>query len=177
LSHRPILPMSDEQLQIFRGISFKIQINIALTSTDRDGSVRMTTRCGLDVPRIKSQPGRDFPHQSRPYLGPTQPPVKWEQIYFPGSQAAGQLLWPTISSSPEVKEVKVQFYFHCSSVFSWSVLGWNFHLPYLLFTSSIPRYEWNIQIKINLSWDCTSWRDYTETHCSLTSKSKEWKVL
>ena len=37
----------------------------------RDSSVGISTRYGLDVPRIESRWGRDFPHPSRPALGPT----------------------------------------------------------------------------------------------------------
>ena len=43
----------------------------------RDSSVGIATRYGLDGPCIESQWGRDFPHTSRPALGPTQPPVQW----------------------------------------------------------------------------------------------------
>jgi hypothetical protein len=37
--------------------------------------VGIATGYGLDGPGIKCQWGRDFPHLSRPALGPTQPPV------------------------------------------------------------------------------------------------------
>jgi hypothetical protein len=40
-------------------------------------SVGIATGYGLDRPGIESRWGRDFPHLSRPVLGPTQPPVKW----------------------------------------------------------------------------------------------------
>ena len=59
---------------------------------DRDSVVCMVTRYGLDVPRIESQQGRGFPHPSIPYLGPNQPPVKWKQSHFLGSETAGEWL-------------------------------------------------------------------------------------
>jgi hypothetical protein len=39
--------------------------------------VGIVTSYGLDGPGIESRWGRDFSHQSRPALGPTQPPVQW----------------------------------------------------------------------------------------------------
>jgi hypothetical protein len=44
----------------------------------RDSSVGTATRYGLDGMGIESRwGGPDFPHLSRPVLGPTQSPIQW----------------------------------------------------------------------------------------------------
>jgi hypothetical protein len=44
---------------------------------DRDSSVGVKTRYGLDGPGIESWWGPDFPHPSRPAERPTQAPIQW----------------------------------------------------------------------------------------------------
>jgi len=39
--------------------------------------VGIATGYGLYGPGIESRWGRDYPHLSRPALGPTQPPIQW----------------------------------------------------------------------------------------------------
>ena len=42
-----------------------------------DSSVGIATCYGLDGPGIESRCGRDFPHPSRPAVGPTLSPIQW----------------------------------------------------------------------------------------------------
>jgi hypothetical protein len=53
-------------------------------SVVRDGVVGIATRYKLDDPGIDSRCGRDFPHLSRPTLGPTQLPLEWVPGLSPG---------------------------------------------------------------------------------------------
>ena len=47
-------------------------------------SVGIATGYERDGPGIESRWGRDFPHLSRPSLGPTQPPVQWVPAFSRG---------------------------------------------------------------------------------------------
>ena len=59
------------------------------TAVDRDSSVGIATRYGLDGPGIESRWGRDFPYLSRPALGPTHAFYTIGTGSFPGGKAAG----------------------------------------------------------------------------------------
>jgi len=54
----------------------EIKVHSPVTFDCRRGSVVIATRCGLEGPGIQSRWGRDFPHPSRPALGPTKPPTQ-----------------------------------------------------------------------------------------------------
>ena len=58
----------------------------------RDSSVGIATRYGLDRLGIESQWERDFPHLSRPALGPTQPPIQEYRVISGGKAAGGVAL-------------------------------------------------------------------------------------
>jgi hypothetical protein len=57
----------------------KVKRRISVSKgTGGPGSIDgVVTAYGLDGPGIDSRWKRDFPHQSRPALRPTQPPVQW----------------------------------------------------------------------------------------------------
>jgi len=50
----------------------------------------LATRYGLDGPGIESRWGRDFPHPSRPALGPPSPPFNGYRVSFPGVKRPGR---------------------------------------------------------------------------------------
>ena len=57
-------------------------------------SVGTATGYGLDGPGIESRWERDFPHLSRPALGPSQPPVQWVLSLSRGKE------WPRREADP-----------------------------------------------------------------------------
>ena len=65
-------------------------------------AVGIATDYGLDSPGIESRWGRDFPHLSRPALGPTQPPVQWVPGLSRGKERPGRDVDPSPPSSAVV---------------------------------------------------------------------------
>ena len=79
------------------------------------------TRYGLNGPRIESRCGLDFPHPSRPALGPTQTAVQWLPSFCPRGRATGAYRQPTTLSSAEIKE-RAELYLYCLSGASYLLL-------------------------------------------------------
>jgi len=69
-----------------RGLSKFVLIGYYREIVNRDSSVGIATRYGLDGPGIESQGGggQNFPHPSRTALGSTQPPKQWVPGLFRG---------------------------------------------------------------------------------------------
>jgi hypothetical protein len=113
------------QYRLYRRVEFHedsvIQI-LQAYRVGRNSSVDIPTSYGLDGPGIESRWGRDFPHPSRPALGPTQPPVQWESGYSPGVKRLGLGAKHPHPSSAEIKE-RAELYLYSSSGPSWPVLG------------------------------------------------------
>jgi len=90
-----------------------------------DSSVGLATGYGLNGPGIGTRLGRDFPHLSRPNLGPTQPPIHWLPCLSRGLRAAGAWRWPLIPFYYRGQE-SVELYLY-------SPYG-----PYDLYRASVP---------------------------------------
>ena len=90
------------------------------------GSVAgIATGYGLDGPGIESLWGRDFPHLSRPALGPTQPPVQWVPGLSRGKERPGRDADPSPRSSAFGHE-RIKLYLY-------SPYG-----PYGMYRASVP---------------------------------------
>ena len=69
-----------------------MQIHLAcptLTKRGPGSSVGIATGYGLDDPGIESRWGQDFPHLSRPALGPNQPTVNGYRVFPGGKERPG----------------------------------------------------------------------------------------
>jgi hypothetical protein len=116
----------------FSGISCIVKVG-------RDSSVGIATPYGLDGPGIESRWGRDFPHSSRPALGPTQPPIQWYRVSFPGVKRPGRGANQPPPSSSEVKG-RIELYLYSPSGPSRPVIG-----------RTVPAL-WNVSAKLFYGW-------------------------
>jgi len=84
---------------------------------------------GLDDCGIESRWWRDFPHLSRPVLGPTQPPVQWVSGISRGKKAARAWRWPLTPFQYRGQE-RVELYLHSPYTEpQWLYKGALFSLP------------------------------------------------
>jgi len=70
----------------------------------RDSSVGTATGYGLDGPGIESRWGRDFPHLSRPTLGPPSLLYNGYRVFPAGKERPGRDAVPSPTSSAVVKK-------------------------------------------------------------------------
>jgi hypothetical protein len=105
--------------------------SISFTIIGRASSVGLATRYGLNGPGIESRWGRDFPHPSRPALGPHSLLYSENRVFPRGKAAGGVALTTHPPSSAEVKE-SVELYLYSPSGPSRPVLRRT--LPFLPLT-------------------------------------------
>jgi hypothetical protein len=95
------------ELYLFMSRRTELHSNIPFASVlyiyvNRDISVGIATSYEPDDPGIESRCGRDFPHLSRPALGPTKPPVQWVPGHSRGKERPGRDADPSPPSSAVV---------------------------------------------------------------------------
>ena len=100
----------------------------------RNSSVGVATRYGLDGPGIESRLGRDFPHPSRPPLGPTQPPIQWVPGLSRGVKRPGCDFDHHPQLAPRLKE-RAEL---CRAFMAFSRVNVIFYLTYHFYVS-FPR--------------------------------------
>jgi hypothetical protein len=81
-------------------------------SVGRGSSVGIATRYGQDGPGIEfREEGIDFPHPSRPALGPTQAPVNGHRVSFLRVKQSGHDFdYPPLSTAEDKETVALHFY-------------------------------------------------------------------
>ena len=89
---------------------------------DRDSSVGITTRYELDGSGIEFRWRRDFPHTSKPALGPNQPPIQWVPGNSWGLSGRDVELTSHSHLAPKVKE-RVELYIKRPYGPLWAVKG------------------------------------------------------
>ena len=92
---------------------------------------------------------RDFPHPSRPALGPTQSSTQWEPGLSPGVKRPGRGVDHLPPSSAEVKE-KVELYFYSPlglrGLFQGELYLYFYHLNIILL--SMPgSFKWSLSLR------------------------------
>jgi hypothetical protein len=92
--------MLKDILLLFR-VNYNIQRAFSPYKCGPGSSVSIAIGYGLDGPGFESRWGRDFPHLSRPVLGPTQPPVQW--VFSGGRKRPGRNADPSPLLVPRSK--------------------------------------------------------------------------
>ena len=104
---RTVLVHLSIDLQHLRNSHLQIKfcfLNAPFSLMDRDSSVRIVTRYGLDGQGIESNWGRGFPHPSRPAVGPTQPPVQRVPRLSRRLSSRGLALTTNLNLAPRLKK-------------------------------------------------------------------------